>query len=277
MVFGSSRTRGGPFWNPWCWPCGRGARRPTRTCGGRWKRSSGGTGTAPSGAGHPGRTRPLVGRGADVHPLGQAGRMGALARVGPSPRGRRRAVHDLRGRDQHQGARQGGGGARKRGTAASRDEREAPGRSRGGYGSEAVAVADARGRAVAFALAPGPAHEAPIAPGSLDRLPGGPMWVVGDEGFSSESLRGQAWGMGARPAIPPKRDEAPAGPMPGMGLRASRSDRAAVGQVEGVARRRDPVREDGHVPPRHTLLRRGHGLAQDPTGPSTPRSTASGR
>lgn len=70
-------------------------------------------------------------------------------------------------------------------------------------------MADARGRAVAFALAPGPAHEAPVAPGLPDDLPGGPMWVVGDKGSSSESLRDQVWGMGARPAIPPKRNEAP--------------------------------------------------------------------
>jgi transposase len=70
-------------------------------------------------------------------------------------------------------------------------------------------VADVRGRAVAFALAPGQAHEAPMAPDLLRRLPGKPMWVVGDKGYSSDRLREQVWAMGARPAIPPKRNEAP--------------------------------------------------------------------
>ena len=70
-------------------------------------------------------------------------------------------------------------------------------------------MADARGRAIAFALAPGQAHEAPIAPGLLRELPGKPMWVVGDKGFSSDRLREQVWAMGARPAIPPRQSEAP--------------------------------------------------------------------
>jgi transposase len=87
--------------------------------------------------------------------------------------------------------------------------REALGRSRGGYGTKAVAVADAQGRAVAFALAPGQAHEAPMAPSLLDDLPRTPRWVVGDRGLSSDGLREQVWNMGARPAIPPKRNEAP--------------------------------------------------------------------
>jgi len=70
-------------------------------------------------------------------------------------------------------------------------------------------VADSQGRAVAFALAPGQAHEAPMAPALLDGLPDAPGWVVGDRGLSSDGLRGQAWEMGARPAIPAKKNEAP--------------------------------------------------------------------
>ena len=69
-------------------------------------------------------------------------------------------------------------------------------------------MADARGCAVAFALAPGQAHEAPTAPALLDGLPDAPGWVVGDRGLSSDRLRGQAWDMGARPAIPAKKNEA---------------------------------------------------------------------
>ena len=34
-------------------------------------------------------------------------------------------------------------------------------------------------------------------------------WVVGDRGYTSHSFREHIWSMGARPAIPPKRHEAP--------------------------------------------------------------------
>ncbi len=86
--------------------------------------------------------------------------------------------------------------------------REALGRSRGGYGTKAVAAADARGRAAAFALAPGQAHELPSAPALLAELPAAPGWVVADRGFSSDTLRAHVWDLGARPAIPTKRNEA---------------------------------------------------------------------
>ena len=70
-------------------------------------------------------------------------------------------------------------------------------------------IADGGGRAVAFALAPGQAHELPLAPGLLDRLPEAPLWAVGDRGLASHAFREHIWDMGARPAIPPKRNEAP--------------------------------------------------------------------
>jgi transposase len=70
-------------------------------------------------------------------------------------------------------------------------------------------IADGRGRAVAFALAPGQAHELPMAPGLLDCLPDVPGWVVGDRGLASDAFRERIWDMGARPAIPPKRTDAP--------------------------------------------------------------------
>jgi transposase len=70
-------------------------------------------------------------------------------------------------------------------------------------------IADGCGRAVAFALAPGQAHELPLAPGLLERLPEAPLWVVGDRGLASHTFRERVWDMGARPAIPPKRTEAP--------------------------------------------------------------------
>ena len=70
-------------------------------------------------------------------------------------------------------------------------------------------IADGRGRAVGFALAPGQAHELPLSPGLLDRLPEVPLWVVGDRGLASHAFRERVWDMGARPAIPPKRNEEP--------------------------------------------------------------------
>jgi transposase len=101
------------------------------------------------------------------------------------------------------------GASRKGGKGPGHPAGEALGRSRGGYGTKACAVADARGRAVAFALAPGQAHELPLAPGLLDHLPEAPLWVVGDRGLASHAFRERVWSMGARPAIPPKRGEAP--------------------------------------------------------------------
>ena len=58
-------------------------------------------------------------------------------------------------------------------------------------------IADGRGRAVAFALAPGQAHELPMAPGLLDCLPDVPGWVVGDRGLASDGFRERIWDSGA--------------------------------------------------------------------------------
>ncbi len=70
-------------------------------------------------------------------------------------------------------------------------------------------IADGRGRAVAFALAPGQAHELPLAPGLLARLPRRPLWVVADRGYASHAFRERVWGLGARPAVPARSNEAP--------------------------------------------------------------------
>src|ERR687897_2196121 len=103
----------------------------------------------------------------------------------------------------------GGRGCQKEETAAGRDAREALGRSRGGYGTKACVIADGKGRAIAFRLAPGQAHELPHAVPLLDSLPRVPKWVVGDRGYASHAFRQHIWDLGARPAIPPKRNEAP--------------------------------------------------------------------
>ncbi len=40
--------------------------------------------------------------------------------------------------------------------------------------------------------------------------PAVPKWVVGDRGYTGHAFREHIWDMGARPAIPPQRHEAPA-------------------------------------------------------------------
>src|SRR3982750_3393318 len=96
----------------------------------------------------------------------------------PGPRARRPAWDDVSRRHQHPGSPQGGGREKKGANSKQRDEREALGRSRGGYGTKACVIADGLGRAVAFILAPGQAHELPQAIPLLERLPGVPKWVV---------------------------------------------------------------------------------------------------
>src|SRR5512147_2286511 len=146
-----------------------------------------------------GRVRPVVEAGTDVHRLGVWERLLALVRArlgialgmafldGTSIRAPQKAA----------------GAAKKGGTSTERDHREALGRSRGGFGTKACVIADGKGRAVAFALAPGQAHEAPLALGLIDALPDAPAWIVGDRGLSAHALRELIWAIGARPAITP--------------------------------------------------------------------------
>ena len=70
-------------------------------------------------------------------------------------------------------------------------------------------IADGSGRAIAFSLAPGQAHELPLAPDLIDCLPEIPGWIVGDKGYASHAFRQFIWDQGARPAIPAKSNEAP--------------------------------------------------------------------
>src|SRR3954462_11993665 len=154
---------------------------------------------------HSGSAGSLVAGGADLHSLGPPGCLGAAAAPGPGawcP-----ARDDLSGRHQHPGSPQGGGRGKKGANSQARDEREARGRSRGGYGTKAWVIADGLGRAVAFMLAPGQAHELPHAVPLLERLPGVPKGVVADRGLSSHAFRAPIWTLGARPAIPSKRNE----------------------------------------------------------------------
>src|SRR5215213_11831495 len=155
----------------------------------------------------PGRIRAVVDGGADLHPLVSSWRVGAAA--GPGPGARRQARHDLPRRHQRPRPPEGGRRCGQGGDRTRRGAGEALGRSRGGYGTKAVVVADGSGRAVAFRVAPGQAHELPHAVPLLDRLPGVPRWIVADRGYASHAFRDHVWGQGARPAIPAKGNEAP--------------------------------------------------------------------
>jgi transposase len=110
---------------------------------------------------------------------------------------------------QHPCSSEGRRCGQKGGSRAERDTREALGRSRGGYGTKACVIADGGGRAVAFSLAPGQAHELPMARTLLERLPDTPIWVVADRGYTSHAFREYIWDQGSRPAIPPQGHEAP--------------------------------------------------------------------
>ncbi len=57
-------------------------------------------------------------------------------------------------------------------------------------------------------MAPGQAHELPLAPARLEQLPAVPLWIVGDRGYSSNAFREAIWDRGSRPAIPAKSNEA---------------------------------------------------------------------
>jgi hypothetical protein len=144
--------------------------------------------------------------------------------------------------------------------------REALGGSRGGYGTKACVSADGRGRAVAFALAPGQAHELPLAPGLLGGLPDVPGWVVGDRGLASDAFRERIWDMGARPAIPPRRTDAPVA-CPDWIDANRRLVENLWARLKGLGhcpkpRGRHPLREDRPILPRHPLPRSNSGLDQ---------------
>ena len=68
---------------------------------------------------------------------------------------------------------------------------------------------DGSGRAIGFALAPGQANELPMAPVLLSFLTAVALWIVADRGYSSHAFRMLIWSLGARPAIPTRRNEAP--------------------------------------------------------------------
>jgi transposase len=86
-------------------------------------------------------------------------------------------------------------------------------------------IADASGRAIGFALAPGQAHELPLTPLLLTLLSLIPTWIVADRGYASQAFRDLIWQLGARPAIPAKRNEAPVACPPWIYVNRNRVER----------------------------------------------------
>ena len=86
-------------------------------------------------------------------------------------------------------------------------------------------IADASGRALGFALTPGQAHELPLAPLLLTLLSLIPAWIVADRGHASHAFRDLIWQLGARPAIPAKRNEAPVACPPWIYVNRNRVER----------------------------------------------------
>ncbi|WP_374762622.1 transposase [Komagataeibacter xylinus] len=84
-----------------------------------------------------------------------------------------------------------------------RKDREAPGRSRGGFGTRVCVAAGSHGRALSFTLSPGQAHELPCA----YALPHPPIHVVCDRGYASHEFREDLWSRRSRPVIPPRRND----------------------------------------------------------------------
>src|SRR3954469_22300100 len=155
--------------------------------------------SAPSGT--------VVDGGADLHPLEPPWRVGASAGAGAAAQGDQ-AGDGVPRRHHDPGPPESRWCGQKGGSSEQRDQREALGRSRGGFSTKACVIGDAPGRAIGFALSPGQAQKLPMAPVLLSFLTVMALWIVADRGYSSHAFRMLIWSPGARPAIPAKRNEA---------------------------------------------------------------------
>jgi len=86
------------------------------------------------------------------------------------------------------------------------DDKQALGRSRGGFSCKIVGVCDAAGRLLDFVLVPGQAHE--LAPSLLllKRLPKAPAWTLADMACDAAEFRSTAQAMGAIPVVPSRKN-----------------------------------------------------------------------
>src|SRR3954447_22878920 len=201
------RTHSGRRWSRSSRPAVPAARRRITTCVARSRRSSGGTRTGRSGAAF----RLSLGRGGWQR---KPSIVGAISGFGSACSRRRRRAGSrsawrswtaaTSARTKRRRVRPATARRRQSGMTAKRSVARAA-----ASGPRPVSWPKAGGRAVSFALAPGQAHELPIVPGLLGCLPDVPGWVVGDRGLASHAFRQHIWDLGARPAIPPKRNEEP--------------------------------------------------------------------
>src|SRR4051812_27429251 len=191
--------------------------------------------SAPSGA--------VVDGGADLHPLEPSWRMGASAGTGATAQGAQ-AGDGVPRRQHDPGPPESRWCGQKGGSSEQRDQREALGRSRGGFSTKASVIVDGSGRAIGFALAPGQANELPMAPVLLSFLTTLALWIVADRGYSSHAFRRLIWSLGSRPAIPIKRNEAPVACPPWIYTNRNLVERfwSRVKEWRAVATRYEPSR-----------------------------------
>ncbi len=146
--------------------------------------------------------------------------------------------------DQRPRAPGGGRCGANGGSRAERDHRGALGRSRGGHGPKACAIADGQGRAVASRSAPGQAHALPRArraapPPAAGRAGAG----RGRPRPLQPHLATARPGCGCATGDPPEGQRGGGRP-PGVDPRQPRPGRAAPGPARGGARGRHPLPED---------------------------------
>jgi transposase len=94
------------------------------------------------------------------------------------------------------------------------DDKQALGRSKGGFSSKIVGVCDAYGRLVDFVLVPGQAHELAPSLALLKRLPKAPAWALADMACDAAEFRSAARAMGATPVVPSRRNARQKQPCP---------------------------------------------------------------
>lgn len=97
-------------------------------------------------------------------------------------------------------------GRLKKGHREGRKDREALGRSRGGFDSKICVAADGHGRALFFTLSPRQAHELPCAYALLDDLQYPPIYVVCDRSYASHTFRESLWIPGILSCHPAKEE-----------------------------------------------------------------------
>jgi transposase len=100
---------------------------------------------------------------------------------------------------QHCNPRPPSGSRRKRGT-----QKQALGRSRGGFTSKIHARTNGEGLPLGFVLTPGEAHDATAYDALMQTDDDRPKALLADRGYDSDAIREDAWFHGTDPVIPTK-------------------------------------------------------------------------